>query len=181
MRSYKLRTRLRRAWWNLRGMAIEVGEKTRLDPTAQLRLQDGGSITVGRNCRIHRGVIVDTHGGDIVLEDNVSLNPYCVIYGNGGVSIGRDCRVAAHTLIVASNHGFEDRDIPIRHQPMSAKGITVEEDVWIGGGCRIVDGCTIGRGCVIGAGTVVTKSTEPYGIYVGTPATRVRERGQDKP
>ena len=177
MRPYKFWTQVRRAWWRYGGLAIRVGENTRLDPTARLRIQDGGSITIGRNCRIHRGVIIDTHGGDIVIEENVSLNPYCVVYGNGGVQIGRDCRIAAHTLIVASNHGFEDRETRIRHQPMTTEGIVIEEDVWVGGGCRIVDGCRIGRGCVVGAGSVITKDAEPFGIYVGNPASKLRELG----
>ena len=161
-------------------MAIEVGPKTRLDPTAQLQLQDGGSIRIGRNCRIHRGVVIYTHGGDVVIGDNVSLNPYTVIYANGGVTIGADCRIAAHTVIIASNHGFEDRDAAIRHQPMTAEGIVFEEDVWLGTGVRVVDGCRIGRGTVVGAGAVVNSDTDPYGIYVGVPARKIRERGQTR-
>lgn len=178
MRPYKFWTLIRRVFWKISNLAITVGEKTRLDLTAKLRIQDGGSITIGQNCRIHRGVIIDTHGGDIVIQDNVSLNPYCVICGNGGVRIGRDCRIAAHTLIVASNHGFEGRETPIRHQPMTTEGIVIEEDVWLGGGCRIVDGCTIGLGSVVGAGSIITRDTEPFGVYVGSPARKLRERGQ---
>ncbi len=178
MKPYKLRTRLRRQWWRFKGMAIEVGAKTRLDPTAQLRLQDGGSIRIGRNCRIHRGVVIDTHGGDVVIADNVSLNPYTVIYANGGVAIGADCRIAAHTAIIASNHGFEDREVAIRHQPMTQEGIVFEEDVWLGAGARVVDGCRLGRGSIVGAGAVITSDTDPYGIYVGVPARKIRERGQ---
>jgi acetyltransferase-like isoleucine patch superfamily enzyme len=178
MKPYKLRMRLRRAWWRLNAMAIEVGPRTRLDPTAQLRLQDGGSISIGRNCRIHRGVVIDTHGGNVVIGDNVSLNPYTVIYANGGVEIGADCRIAAHSAIIASNHGFEDRDVAIRHQPMTREGIVFEEDVWLGAGCRVVDGCRLGRGSIVGAGAVVTSNTDPFGIYVGVPARKIRERGQ---
>ena len=180
MKPFKLQTRLRKAYWNWYKMPITVGEKTRLDPTAALRLKDGGSITIGRNCRIHRGVIIDTHGGDVVIEDNVSLNPYCVINANGGVRIGRDCRIAAHTAIIASNHVFEDRDTPIRHQPMTTEGIVLEDDVWLAAGCRVLDGCTLGRGSIIGAGAVVTSDTEPFGIYVGVPARKIRERGAEK-
>ena len=169
---------MRKAYWRYRGEPITLGDKTRLDPTAQLRLKDGGSITIGRNCRIHRGVIIDTYGGDVVIGDNVSLNPYCVINANGGVTIGDDCRIAAHTAIIASNHSIDDRDTPIRHQPMRTDGIVFEADVWLGAGCRVLDGCRLGQGGVIGAGAVVTSDTDPYGIYVGVPARKIRERGE---
>ena len=173
-----MRTRLRQAYWRYRGEPITLGERSRLDPTAQLRLKDGGSITIGRNCRIHRGVIIDTHGGDVVIGDNVSLNPYCIINANGGVTIGKDCRIAAHTAIIASNHSIDDRDTAIRHQAMRTDGIVFEDDVWLGAGCRVLDGCRLGRGCVVGAGAVVTADTDPYGVYVGVPARKIRERGE---
>ena len=177
MKPFKLRTRVRQAYWRYRGEAITLGERTRLDPTAQLRLKDGGSITIGRNCRIHRGVIIDTHGGDVVIGDNVSLNPYCIINANGGVTIGKDCRIAAHTAIIASNHSIDDRETAIRHQAMRTDGIVFEDDVWLGAGCRVLDGCRLGHGCVVGAGAVVTSDTDPFGIYVGVPARKIRERG----
>ncbi len=40
---------------------------------------------------------------------------------------------------------------------MNNKGITVEDNCWIGSGVIILDGVTIGSGSVIGAGTLVTK------------------------
>lgn len=59
---------------------------------------------------------------------------------------------------------------------MSCKGIIIEDDVWIGAGVKVLDGVTIAQGCVIGANSVVTKSTEPYGIYVGVPARKIKSR-----
>ena len=54
--------------------------------------------------------------------------------------------------------------------------VIIEKDVWIGANVTILKGVTIAEGCVIGAGTVLTKSTHPYGIYVGVPGRRVSER-----
>ena len=54
--------------------------------------------------------------------------------------------------------------------------VTIEKDVWIGANVTILKGVTVAEGCVIGAGTVLTKSTHPYGIYVGVPGRRVSER-----
>lgn len=49
-------------------------------------------------------------------------------------------------------------------------------------GIKIVGlkGVTVAEGCVIGAGTVLTKSTHPYGIYVGVPGRRVSERFENE-
>lgn len=55
-------------------------------------------------------------------------------------------------------------------------GITIQNDAWIGRNCTIFAGVTIANGCVIGANSTVTKSTEPYGVYVGSPARLVKYR-----
>ena len=41
---------------------------------------------------------------------------------------------------------------------------------------NILDGVILKRGCIIGANSVVTKSTTEYGIYVGSPARKIKER-----
>ena len=52
----------------------------------------------------------------------------------------------------------------------------IEDDVWIGANCTILDGVRIAKGCIIGAGSVVSKSTEPFGIYAGVPARLIKKR-----
>ena len=54
--------------------------------------------------------------------------------------------------------------------------ITIENDVWVGTGSILFSGITLANGTVIGAGSIVTKSTEPYGIYIGAPAKLVGYR-----
>ena len=53
---------------------------------------------------------------------------------------------------------------------------TIGSDVWIGDNSVILCGVDIAHGCVIGAGSIVTKSTEPYGVYVGNPARLLKKR-----
>ena len=66
----------------------------------------------------------------------------------------------------------------IRSQQGTKKGIVIEDDVWIGSGCKILDGITIGKGSVIGAGTVCTKDVEPYSVIVGVPGKLLKRRGE---
>lgn len=99
-----------------------------------------------------------------------------MIYGQGDIKIGNYVRIAAHCVLIPSNHVFSDVSQPICQQGLQNKGIVVEDDVWIGCGVRILDGVVIAKGCVIGAGSVVTNSTEPYGVYVGIPAKKIKSR-----
>ncbi|WP_446785264.1 acyltransferase [Macellibacteroides fermentans] len=99
-----------------------------------------------------------------------------VIYGQGGTNIGNGVRIAAHCVIVPSNHIFDDPDEYIYKQGLSKKGIIIEDDVWLGAGVKVLDGVVIKKGCVFGANSVVTKSTEKNGIYVGIPAKLIKYR-----
>jgi len=155
---------------------ITLARSTRIDPFAVLSLKHGGTISIGERTSIGLGAMIAPYGGSVRIGSDSSVNPYSVLYGHGGLEIGNFVRIAAHTVIIPANHGFGDRDTPIAKQPLDAKGVTIEDDVWIGTGVSILDGVKIAKGSVIGAGSVVTKSTEPYGIYVGNPARLVKFR-----
>jgi len=102
------------------------------------------------------------HGGKIVLGKEVSVNPFCLLHGNGGLTIGDNTRIASNTVIVAANHIFDDPEQPIHQQGLRCEGIDIGSDVWIGAGCRILDGVKIGDGAVVAAGAVVTRSVDPF-------------------
>lgn len=159
-----------------RGTCILVGRNTTISPTAILDTSKGGSIIIGDNCTILHGVIIASYGGTIVIGSNCSVNPYCILYGHGGLRIENSVRIAAHSVIIPANHIFSDRSIPIYKQGIDAKGIIIEEDVWVGAGVRILDGVTVGKGSIIAAGAVITKCVEQFGIYAGVPARKIGQR-----
>jgi acetyltransferase-like isoleucine patch superfamily enzyme len=115
-------------------------------------------------------------GGHIRLGYRCRVNPYSILYGHGGLSIGDYVRIAAHCVIVPANHGIALDEGLIAEQPMSKRGIRIGNDVWLGAGVRVLDGSVIGDGCVVAAGAVVRGELEPYGIYAGVPARLVRRR-----
>jgi acetyltransferase-like isoleucine patch superfamily enzyme len=136
----------------------------------------GGRVIIGECVTLSDGVIVAPYGGSIEIGANVYVGPYCVLYGHGGLTIGRDTMIGAHTVIIPANHGFARIDVPMKDQPLTQEGIAIGDDVWIGSGCSVLDGVCIGRGAVIGAGSVVTTDVEAYGVAYGVPATCVRNR-----
>jgi len=180
LRTRRLWRKFRMIWlkmaWGLSGQKIRIGRGTSVEFGAILRCHRGGSITIGNRCHIHKGAQILSYGGDIIIGDKFTLNPYAILYGHGGLQIGDNVLIAAHTVIIPANHVFERADIPIKAQGLTKEGIRIGSDVWLGNGVSVLDGVTIGDGSVIGAGAVLTKSTSPYGLYVGVPARRVRDR-----
>lgn len=136
----------------------------------------GGSIRIGKNTVISDWVYILPYGGFIEIGENCSINAFCHINGNGGLKIGNNVRIAANSVIIPSNHRFDNPSIPIIDQGEIKKGIFIEDDVWIGAGTIILDGVMIGKGSVVGAGSVVTKSVPPMTVVAGVPATTIRQR-----
>lgn len=141
---------------------------------------DGGGssclVRVGQHSTLDAGVILRAYGGYIEIGEHCSINPYSVLYGGGSIKIGNGVRIGPHSLIVASNHIFDDTAKYIYQQGETTKGITIEDDVWIGAGAKILDGIIVRKGTVVGAGAVVTKSTECYSVIVGVPAKQISSR-----
>jgi acetyltransferase-like isoleucine patch superfamily enzyme len=135
-----------------------------------------GTIVIGERCSILPGALIASSGARVELGNNVSLNPYAIIYGYGNVSIGDDVRIAAHVVVVASSHRFSDPNVPIDAQGLTGKGVEIGPDVWIGTGAKILDGVRVGRGAVVGAGAVVTGDVAPYDVVAGVPARKIRSR-----
>ncbi|WP_128381979.1 acyltransferase [Streptomyces cavernae] len=168
--------RLMRAWAvPLRLRGTRIGSGSYVSPRAAL--QEHARIVIGERTLVGRHVELVPQGGSITIGSDCSLNNYVVMYGAGGITVHDGCRIATGVTIIAFNHGFDDVKRPIRNQPITARGVVVESDVWIGARSILLDGVAVGRGSVVGAGSVVTRDIPEYAIVAGNPARVVRHRG----
>lgn len=101
-----------------------------------------GSIRVGRGCDIQDGARLETWGGSIELKENTFVGPYVVIYGHGGVQIGRNCLISMHSRVLSSNHTIPPIGVSIRSQPDVLQPTVIGDDVWLGAGVTVLGGCT---------------------------------------
>lgn len=137
---------------------IEIGEGTFIMHHAELHVYNfrnipHSGIRIGRNC--------------LVSEFNV-------LRGQGGITIGDNVYTAPLVQMLAVNHVYDDPTRPITEQGITAEGIVVEDNAWIGAGAVILDGVRVGKGAVVGAGTVVTRDVQPHTIVAGVPARLVK-------
>ena len=130
-----------------------------------------GVITLGDRTRVDRGVLLHPYGGRIETGIDVYLGPYTIVYGHGGVVIGKDTLISMHCRILSSNHAIPPAGTIIRSQADVPRATRIGRDVWLGAGVTVLGGVTIGDGCVVGAGAVVTRDLPAYSIAVGVPAT----------
>lgn len=169
-----LRRTLGKVLYNLIGKHMPLSDSRFHFGSKKLRAFCGKLILehCGENVNIEKGARFDVRtslGNNSGIGVNAFLSP-CVTIGND-VMMGPDC------VILTSNHGFENLNVPMWKQPFTAtRPVVIEDDVWIGTRVIILPGVHVGTGSVIGAGSVVTHDVEPYSIVGGNPAKLIRYR-----
>lgn len=165
------------AWSRMRyGKNVRVAFSARVSRLAVIRAQFGGGIAIGEGCEIEEFALIKSYGGSIEIGEGCFVGPGSILYGHGGLRVGRFVKIAAQCVVIPSNHRFDNIDQPIFLQGETSRGVTIEDNVWLGAGVKVLDGVTIGHGAVVGAGAVVTRSIGPNGVYAGVPAKLIRSR-----
>ena len=100
---------------------------------------------------------------------------------SGGVEIGNAIAISSGAKIFTHNHNINGKFKDWHKNGITYSNIKIEDYVWIGSNVLVMPSVTlIAEGSIIGAGSVLTKSTEPYGVYVGNPARKITERKIEK-
>jgi len=128
----------------------------------------------------YNGIAAKFANSGIRIGRDSLIGEYTVIRGQGGVVIGNRVYTSPFVQIIAVNHVFDDPVRPFIEQGITAEGIAIEDDVWIGSGAVITDGVRVGRGAVIAAGAVVTRDVSPHTVVAGVPAKVVKVIGEEK-
>ena len=112
-----------------------------------------------------------TYGINLTMDEESFFNFNCTVLDNAPVHIGKRVMIGPNSQIYTAAH---DLDPVLRAQGIEkALAVTVEDDVWIGGGAIILPGVTIGKEAVVGAGSVVTRDVPAGARVAGNPARRI--------
>lgn len=154
---------------------IHLGKNAYLDHGVYLHACPGG-IRIGDNTFVMHGAVLHVYNfrdlphAFIRIGRDGLIGEYNVLRGQGGITIGDRVYMAPMVQILAVNHVFNDPTRPIIEQGITAEGIVIEDDAWLGAGAVITDGVTIGKGAVVAAGAIVTADVPAFTVVGGVPA-----------
>jgi acetyltransferase-like isoleucine patch superfamily enzyme len=159
---------------------IQLGTGVYLDQHVYLHACPGG-IHIDQNTYVMYGSVLHVynfrdlpHAGIWIGADSL-IGEYNVIRGQGGVKIGSRVYTSPFVQLLAVDHVYQNPERPFVEQGITAAGIVIEDDVWVGSGAIITDGVHVGRGAVVAAGAVVTKDVPPHVVVGGVPARVIKE------
>lgn len=153
----------------------------------------GGNILISRKASIYGPE-------NIILGNNVRIDDFCVLSGN--IIIGNHVHIAAAALLFGGSAGITLEDftgissrsavyaesddysglamtnptIPDEYRKIAGGTVKLEKHVLIGTGCTILPGVTIKEGTSVGSMSLVNKSLDSWGVYMGIPCKRMKDR-----
>ena len=139
---------------------IEIGDHSRIDDFCVV----SGRVVIGRN--VHVAVFSNVAGGElgVVLEDFVGLAYGCHVFSQSDDYSGAT---------------MTNPTVPTRFKRETKQAVRIGRHSILGAKSIVLPGVEVAEGCAIGAMTMVTKSTEPWSVYFGIPAKRIKRRKQD--
>jgi maltose O-acetyltransferase len=102
-----------------------------------------------------------------------SLNYGCFVENVAPVEIGEDTGVAFQVRIITSSH--EPGEPPQTWGRWFAAPVRIGSGCTIGVGSTTLPGVTIGDSCIVAPGAMVIRDCDPFGMYAGVPARRIKE------
>jgi acetyltransferase-like isoleucine patch superfamily enzyme len=142
-------------------------------------IRNGGSITIGERVLVWSHLVpvelTAINGGSIEIGDRTFVNYGVIITSYEQVTIGSDCRLAHHVIIMDCN------EHPVLGKSQHPRPVVLENNVWLGDRTLVLPGVRIGKGAVVGAGSVVAKDIPPGCVAVGNPARVVKAPDPEAP
>jgi acetyltransferase-like isoleucine patch superfamily enzyme len=141
-----------------------------------------GEMRIGDNSRIDDFCVVS---GSVEMGRNVHVSPFCLLAGGTpGITLEDFTGLAYRVLVIAQSDDYSgatmtNPTVPGRYKAETRAPVRIGRHAIIGAGSIIVPGVVLAEGTAIGAGSLVLSSTEPWSIFAGTPARKLKDRRRD--
>jgi acetyltransferase-like isoleucine patch superfamily enzyme len=158
------------------------GANVRIFPGAELLGRD--RIHIGSNVIIDDFVFIGPHA-ELTIGNYVHIAAHASITGGGSCVIADFAGISSGARILSGTDdfggvGLTGPTVPAEFRAVERGVVTVESHVVVGANAVVLPNVTIGEGAVVGAGSVVTKSLEPWFVYVGAPARPLKPRRREE-
>lgn len=108
---------------------------------------------------------------NLICEDRVSVGDDAELYNPSPLYMDSHCIVSQGAYICGATHLYNDPSFQLVHFPMRLGAYS-----WICARAVVNPGVDVGAGAILALGSIATKTLEPFGIYAGVPARKVKER-----
>ncbi|MBE0448530.1 MAG: acyltransferase [Actinobacteria bacterium] len=157
-----------------------LGENVKVSDKASIYNPE--MIEIGDYSRIDDFCVLS---GRIIIGQYVHVAPFCLIAGGEtGITMDDFSGLAYSVQVFSQSDDYSGRTltnptVSDKYKNERKAAVRIGRHVIIGASSIVFPGVDLADGCSVGAMTLVNKSTQPWGIYAGNPARRIKERKKD--
>ena len=158
-----------------------VGENTLLSDKASY--YNCKNIDIGNNTRIDDFCVLSAGEGGIKIGSYVHIAIGVSLIGNEIITVKDFAGLSSRVSIYSSNDDYSGEYmtnpmIPSEFTNVTHGAVSIGKHVIVGSGSVILPNVILEDGVAVGALSLVTKDCGAFGVYIGTPAKRVKERSR---
>lgn len=166
----------------LLGISVVIRYLRNPNPWITRRLLKAFGATVGSDVTLKRSIFLDNVQGDanstgdfshLKIGDNCYIGD-CVFFDLANEIVIADGAVLAGRVSLITHAECRRSALLSQRFPRICAPVVIEAGAWIGFGATVLAGVTIGENSVVGAGSLLMQDTDPYWVYVGSPARKVK-------
>ena len=172
--AFSLGNRLRRLLWNICWLLFYRTSPRPFHAWRSLLLRAFGA-TLGANCHFYPASKIWAPW-NLFCEDQVTAGDGAEIYNPSPMHFGSHVIVSQEAYLCGATHDFNDPRFPLLAYTMRFGAYS-----WICARASVGPGVNVGEGAVLGLASVATRDLEPWGVYAGSPAVKVKDRTNIKP
>lgn len=141
------------------------------------------NISIGDRTRIDDFCILSAGSGGICIGRNVHVSCYASIIGAGSVTVEDFVALSVRSTVFSSNDDYSgehmtNSTVPGEFKRVAHAPVTIRRHAMVAAGAIVLPGVELGEGSVLGALSLANRDLEPWGIYAGVPAKKVKERSR---
>jgi putative colanic acid biosynthesis acetyltransferase WcaF len=169
--AFSFRDRLRRLNWNICWSLFYRTSPRPLHSWRSFLLRLFGA-TLGPNCHFYPRSKVWAPW-NLICADQVTAGDGAEIYNPAPVTLGSHAILSQDAYVCAATHDYDDPAFPL-----IAYAMDIGAYAWVCARASVAPGVNLGEGAVLGLGSVATRSLDPWTVYAGVPAVKVKDRRQ---
>lgn len=141
-------------------------------------------IKIGCNVRIDDFCVLSAGEGGIEIGSYIHIAVYSSLIGAGKITLADFANISSKVAIYSSNDDYSggymtNPMVPVEYTNVTHAAVTLAKHVIIGSGSVVLPGVTLHEGSVVGSLSMITKDCEAFGVYIGTPAKKIKNRKRD--
>lgn len=141
-------------------------------------------IKIGNNVRIDDFCVLSAGNGGIEIGNYVHIAVFALLIGAGKITVSDFAGVSSRVSIYSSNDDYSglfltNPTVPVEYTNVTHADVYLGKHVIIGSGSVVLPGVILHDGVAVGSLSLVTKDCDEFGIYIGSPAKKIKNRKRD--